>query len=166
MDRSTSYAPSFLFGCFLAAGVLIHSPAISETVTVRVPVKLKNILPEAKAAQVWCRLRDAEGKDVAGPSNKGKPLTGDSLDEVFEVTLDLPADKFALAKSYHCYLALGPAYGHSIVRSKGMAPDPTPEVQYQGRPDEFFRSEVSGPIGNPVAQPAVKTKGLQVGPKN
>jgi hypothetical protein len=146
--------------------VVLANPAVSqsETITLRVPVQLKNILPEAKAAQVWCRVRDAEGKDLAGPLNKGTPLTGDSLNEVFEVKLELSAEKFALAKTYHCYLALGPAYGHGVVKSKGMAPDPTPEIQYQGRPDEFFRSEVSGPIGSAVAQPAVK--GLQLAPKN
>ena len=158
--------------CFLkwlvagALGVAVSIGAAvagsNESITLRVPVKLKKMI--AASTLVQCTIYDDSSNTLGSLYSQPVDIVNGELDQVFELDLvPHPEKTFAAARSYVCTLQLlggvGPQPPH-----QGTPPDPKPYLL--ARPDEFFQNKVSGPLdGGTFVDGIAGPKDLAVPPK-
>jgi hypothetical protein len=117
-----------------------------EAVKLRVPVKLKKMLPEADRVSMSCRIvgEDADGPPLGYEVSEPKNIVNGHFDQVFEVVLrPIGTNTFTAAKSYKCVLLV---HSGSIVSKPEKGTPPNESLWSLAKPDEFFRNEVTGPL--------------------
>jgi hypothetical protein len=138
---------------WLVAGVLGVAvplgPAVAdniEAVKLRVPVKLKKMLPEADRVSLYCRIRGEDaGLPLGYKSSEPQNIVNGHFDKVVEVVVRPTAPMtFTAAKSYSCVLLVHSTTGPVSKPEKGTPPDES--LWSLAKPDEFFRNEVTGPL--------------------
>lgn len=167
MPRSTKRLLRTLAALGIAAAMT--GPAASQsgqTITLRVPVELKEMV--ALGAVVWCGIyRDASPYTI-GEKTHSFPIPSGEFNEVLEVAVDPhPGLSFEQAVTYRCRLRVAnepsPALSDSEEPYVGT-PGGSWEVYRIAKPDEFFQSEVTGPISGVALPPGPGQ--LQVAPNN
>jgi hypothetical protein len=147
--------------CLRLAGLsLIGSLAVTGAASAQdqkyvfhVPVHLEKMI--GHLWRIRCVLRDAAGETlheehavVTSTWHDIHMGNEDSWDGVAVVSATLPPEKASRADSYYCWMAdTHPTM--PVLSSSNTGPDPTPDITLQGRPDKFFRVEVSGKLNAP-----------------
>jgi hypothetical protein len=121
-----------------------------QTITLRVPVEVSKIYENVYGMEVRCSILDANDQAIknSGYLEDLKGLVNGALSHVFEIVIALSDEEALAAKKYKCNLLIGWGYGLEPVQSSTTGgPDPDERFpQRQARPDEFFRTEVSGDL--------------------
>jgi len=155
--------------CLLGVSVATIGPAVSQSgqsITLRVPVELKEMV--ALGAVVRCSIfRDGLQYSIGGAVHSF-PIPYGEFNEVVEITVDPnPGTSFAEASYYRCFLhvATEPTPAWSDSEEPFVGPPVNDSSMYLiARPDEFFQSEVTGPISGVSLPPGPGQ--LQVAPNN
>jgi hypothetical protein len=180
MHLSARSVLSSLFGGLIASAAMI-APAASapETITLKVPVQMKEML--ATAVKVECRIFGADGATLSKEFKTNESvfqMPNGEFDQVVEVVLTPQGSGgFALAKSYSCKILVIPENTYIGFQTPvvGTPASGTP-IWKLARPDKFFRAQVTGQlegtigVGGPkgfqhVPQPPADPKTEQIVPK-
>lgn len=139
-------------------------PAVADnpqSITLRVPVKLKKMLPEAETVTVKCVLEND------GQFSEPRKIVNGEFDQVIEMVFTAKAgETFAEAKSYFCLLLINHGSSFTNAPQVGTPPHPSRPLHLLARPDEFFQDKVTGPLdGGTFVDGIVGPKDLAVPPK-
>jgi hypothetical protein len=167
MSRSTKRLLRTL--CLLGASVATIGPAVSQsgqTITLRVPVELKEMT--ALGAIVWCGIYRDGSPYTIGETTHSFPIPFGEFNEELELAVDPhPGLSFAQAVTYRCRLRVAnepsPALSDAEEPYVGT-PAGSWDVYRIAKPDEFFQSEITGPISGVALPPGPGQ--LQVAPNN
>lgn len=137
----------------LAAASTVSPADANETMLLRVPVKLKKLLPEVASVKVGCVPR--KGNISVGIGYAERNISGGALDEVVEVIAKPQPNKTLVGvDNYTCWFQIrGEWWENPRVGSP-----PNPKLWLLARPDEFFKSEfnhsvVPGKFNDGIAGP-------------
>lgn len=143
---------SWIFSFGVALAVLGMNPSVAvsqgQTVVLRVPVEVSKMYETVTGMEVRCDILDASNQVIknSGHLKDVKGLVDGALSDVFEIEMKLSDEEALAAKKYKCSLLIGWGYGlEPALSSSASGPDPEEQFpQRLARPNEFFRTEVSG----------------------
>jgi hypothetical protein len=139
-------------GLGLLVWAMAPSMAMSQgqTVVLRVPVEVSKIYETVTGIEVRCNILDASDQVIkdSGHLKDVKGLVDGALSDIFEIVIALSDEEAKAARRYQCNLFIGWGYGlEPRLSSSTSGPDFDEQFpQRQARPDEFFRTEVSGDL--------------------
>lgn len=152
--------------CMALAAGMATAEDNYNSITMRVPMKLKKMLPEAKWASVWCEIRDDDG-NLLSKRNKNAGLGDGDLDYVAELAFTpMPGKTFFKATSYQCLLALHTADVDNSKIYPLVGTPPRADLYRWARPDEYFLQMVKGRLDGGTVNPGIAgPKDLTIQPK-
>jgi len=170
MSLAKKCALIVLSGGLLASAALIDPAAAqSETITLRVPVQMKEMV--ATGVKVDCEIYGDDGvTNIAKKFNTEENLfeiVNGEFDQTVEMVLTpQKPGAFVGAKSYRCTIKVLANYANTYIGTHTTpevgAPSSGEPIYKLARPDRFFRAAVTGQLaGTPFAGP----KGLQQTPQ-
>jgi len=167
MPAMPQRVPGLLLAC--AAGLAVSVGAAAndnyDAIKLRVPVKLKNMLPQARYASVKCEIRDGNAHQL-GEEWALRAIQTVNFDDVLEIVVNPKAGKtFFEAKSYSCFFYLSQQKNTGMLPPLQGTPPKTDLFRY-GKPDEYFMQAFTGPLDGGKFNPGIAgSKDLTIGPK-
>lgn len=155
-----------------ALGVaLLAGPAVGQSydsIKLQVPVKLKNMHPQAKLMVVDCEIRDSKYHELSPKRGWVGTIQGGELETVVQLDFFPKAGKtFADAKTSVCALRL--------IQTDNPKDDsyppligtpPSPHIWRLGKPDEYFMQTFNYPLDGGKFVPGLAgSKDITVQPK-
>lgn len=149
MHKPNRYSLKWLVAIALAVAVPIGPAAADnyKSITLRVPVKVKNMVPEAERLRVQCSVSGVGGGLGAVHSAPHNIVNGE-FDQIIEVVVT-PYDgkNFLEAKTFVCRLEIGKSDGAwNAPRKETPTSNDLYDLYRLAKPNEFFQAIVNGPL--------------------
>jgi hypothetical protein len=163
MLKRTVISMAGAVGLTLLAGPL--AAQTYDSIRLQVPVKLKNMHPDAKFASIICEIWGSE--IILGQYGSVQTIKNGELDSVVSVVIYPKGGTFVNAKSAVCSLFLtnkdDPNLGYQKPM-KGAAP--SSDIWRLGKPDECFMQTFNTPLDGGKFVPGIAgSKDLTIQPK-
>jgi hypothetical protein len=146
MLKETSIALAGVVGLALLVGPAVAQSG--ESVTLRVPVKLKKMVAEQAriTCQIWPQGHGSQGYAKASSASEWFNIPNGDFDQVIEMIMtSSPGKHFAGTDQYVCRLELPGGLTTGTIPSQGTPSGPNDhKLAYLAKPDQFFRAQAKG----------------------
>ena len=170
MGATTRSSLIWLAACALGLAVPVGPLAAQtyDSIKLQVPVKLKNMHPQAKLVVVDCEIRDSKYHELTGKKGWVGTIQGGELDQVVPLVFSpKPGKTFVDAKTSVCSLRLiqtDNPKDDSYPPLKGSPP--SAHIWRLGKPDEYFMQTFNYPLDGAKFVPGISgSKELTIQPK-